>query len=68
MIHFNFVVSDAEAEEIMSAIHDQILKCHDDIIKSWGTGSREDPHKRAWFDQRIKFLQDLKKKMINTRV
>lgn len=68
MIHFDFVVSDVEAEEIMSAIHNQILNCHKGIIDSWGTGGHEDAAKRAWFDARIKYLEELKKKMTNRRL
>lgn len=68
MIHFDFIVSDAEAEDIMGAIHDQIIKCHSNRIESWGTSGQEDPAKKAWFEGRIRYLEELKAKMTNRRV
>lgn len=68
MIHFDFVVSDAEAEDIMDAIHDQVIKCHLDRIESWSTSGHDDPVKREWFTARIKYLEELKKKMTNRRL
>jgi hypothetical protein len=52
----------------MSAIHDQVIKCHTNRIEAWGTSGQEDPAKREWFAARIKYLEELKKKMTNRRV
>lgn len=68
MVRFDFVVSDAEAEDIMSAIHDQVIKCHLDRVESWGTSGHEDPARREWFTARINYLEELKKKMTNRRI
>jgi hypothetical protein len=61
MIHFDFIVSDEEAENIFDAINQQISESS--YIVFFG----EDKHKE-WHRGRLSFLQELSKKMTNTKV
>lgn len=62
MIHFDFIVDDAEAEAIFGALQDEIVKCMAAKIET------NLPSYDAWYDSRIKFLKELKGKMTNSKV
>jgi hypothetical protein len=64
MIHFDFVVSDADAENIFSSINLEINNYHLKIMEDTasGDGSLVDYYKR-----RIEYLKGLKLKMLNHR-
>jgi hypothetical protein len=61
MIHFDFIVSDAEAENLFNTISDQIANCQYEV--SFG-----DPNHREWYEGRITYLEALKAKMTNSKV
>ncbi len=72
MIHFDFMVSFEDAENIMGALQDEIGKMHQDIIKrmvSLGTNAKydEDPE-IIWLNARIEYIKALKMRMNNTCV
>ena len=62
MVRFDFIVDDFEAETIFDALQKEIVKCMVGKIET------NLPSYNAWYDARIKFLEDLKKKMTNSRV
>jgi hypothetical protein len=64
MIHFDFIVDDFEAESIFDAIQAEIVQCHVRLLDE----KPQWPEQIEWFEARIKFLEDLKKKMTNSRV
>lgn len=66
MIHFNFIVSDADAENIFSMIHDRINSNNMAIIKLIGKAGQE-PYIEA-YQQHNEYVKDLIKKMSNVRV
>jgi len=61
MIHFDFIVTDEEAENIFDAITQQVSESQ--YIVLFG----EDKHKE-WHRGRLSFLQELSMKMTNTKV
>ena len=42
MIHFDFVVEDVDAENIINCIHGEICKCHEDIMDCIIEGGKEE--------------------------
>lgn len=63
MVHFDFIVSDEEAQTIFECITDSIQGIQEDL-------SRHDPsHPNAlWFKEHIAYLKGLAAKMKNTKV
>ena len=75
MIHFDFIVDDIDAENIMDCIHQEVLKCKKEIHKIECGVSRlsdKSPEDREayinGYQKHAKYLQDLMKKMKNQRV
>ena len=67
MIHFDFIVSDVDAENIMSCFQAEIDKCNENIVAFYAQmgycPKAVEPYK-----SRIEYLKDLKTKMHNSRV
>lgn len=61
MIHFDFIVTDEEAENLMGAITDQ-------ISNSQYEANFGDPNHRSWYCGRITYLEALKEKMTNSKI
>ena len=64
MIHFNFVVSDADAENIFDALRQEIL----DMQIRYRDKERYTIDEREWFSDRCEYLRSLMLKMKNTYV
>ena len=66
MIHFDFIVSDVDAENIMGCIQTEIVNCHMKIQKCIVA---EDAQKVIdAYNSRIEYLEELKTRMHNSRV
>ena len=66
MIHFDFIVSDVDAENIMGCIQTEIVNCHMKIQKCIVA---EDAQKVIdAYNSRIEYLEELKTRMYNSRV
>ena len=63
MIHFDFVVEDVDAENIFDCINSEINRCNDRKFSTPAITLAE----YDWLDRHIAYLNELKKKMINTR-
>lgn len=63
MIHFDFVVSDVDAENILDCINCEISRCYSNSISGEITGAEIDA-----LSAHIKYLKELKLKMLNSRV
>lgn len=70
MIHFDFVVSDEDAENIFGCISSEINRCNDDLLKlvmAREFFNRDEDHKYAdSIKDHIAYLKELKLKMNNT--
>lgn len=66
MIHFDFTVSDADAENIFSIMRDRILHNNQQIIEMIGKSGKEDYI--AAYRRDNEYVEDLIKKMTNTQV
>jgi hypothetical protein len=66
MIRFDFTVSDADAENIFSIMRDRILHNNQQIIEMIGKYGKEDYI--AAYRRDNEYVEDLIKKMTNTRV
>jgi hypothetical protein len=71
MIHFNFVVSDAEAERIFDCVTEEIDKYENEILNiQWGYKNPLPQHAVetiSELQEQVNFLQALKSKMLNTK-
>jgi hypothetical protein len=67
MIHFNFTVSDADAENIFTILHNQISRNREEMLKLFAYGSLEYNMMRA-YERDNEYIRELIKKMTNTRV
>ena len=66
MIHFDFIVNDVDAENIMGCIQTEIVNCHMKIQKCIVA---EDAQKVIdAYNSRIEYLEELKTRMYNSRV
>lgn len=65
-VHFDFVVDDADAENIMDAIRAQSSKCNERIMERQGTSSH--PAEILALQNQKRYWQGLIPKMKNTRV
>jgi hypothetical protein len=63
MIHFDFVVDDVDAENIIGCIDAAINKCV--VMKHRGKMTK--PYVE-WFEEHMAYLEELKSKMKNTRI
>ena len=63
MIHFDFTVTDVEAETIFDVMNLEVSKCHTRKLKSNITKQHSE-----WLDKHIEYLTTLKKKMLNERI
>jgi len=74
MIHFDFYVSDEEANTIFECITDEIYRMEEEKLDWIGARSNSvDTCEKIkatiqWFENRISYLQELKSKMKNTKV
>ena len=65
--HFNFTVSDEEADTIFGCIRDEITKIKDEL--AYEISSNENHwHYTRWYHDRVKFLEDIIQKMKNHRL
>jgi hypothetical protein len=64
MIHFDFTVSDEDAENIFGCINLEITHCHVEIMENM-VKKNEDGIR--WYKKRIEYLKELKLKMLNDR-
>jgi hypothetical protein len=67
MIHFNFTVSDAEAENIFTILNNQISRNREEMLKLVAYGSLEYNMMRA-YERDNEYIRELIKKMTNTKV
>jgi hypothetical protein len=66
MIHFDFTVTDVDAENIFSMMRDRILRNNQQIIEMIGKPGKEDYI--AAYRRDNEYVEGLIKKMTNTRV
>ncbi len=66
MIHFDFIVSDADAENIFAIMRDRIVENNVIIMKMIGKSGQEDSI--VDYRQDNEYLEGLIQKMTNTRV
>jgi hypothetical protein len=69
MIHFDFIVDDVDAENILDLMQKDIVNCNRSIIKYMS--EEADPETQAsidWLNGHIEYLEELKLKMKSTRV
>ena len=66
MIHFDFIVTDEEAETIFSALSDEIDDCRISLLMRERQLAQLGHIK--WYEDRIAYLEGLKAKMTNTKV
>jgi len=62
MIHFDFIVTDEEAETIFDSIQDQIIASTRELFLGVNLDHKD------WHRGRITFLKELKVKMTNSKV
>jgi hypothetical protein len=71
MIHFDFIVTDLEAETIMDGLQELVITALQQQMKALLAASNKITGNRAmlkWSKMRLEFLEELKNKMKNTRV
>lgn len=71
MIHFDFTVTDEEAENIFDAISEEILRMKSYLVAQQFENLTSGFHidaKSDWFRSRINYLERLKSKMKNEKV
>lgn len=64
-VHFDFVVSDEEAETIIDCLRDEINDCRGGLVMAC---THDDEPYQEWYANRIFFLEALIAKMTNRRV
>ena len=67
MIHFDFTVSDADAENIFTILNNQISRNREEMLKLVAYGSLEYNMMRA-YKRDNEYIKELIKKMTNTKV
>ncbi len=67
MIHFNFTVSDADAENIFTILNNQISRNREEMLKLVAYGSLEYNMLKA-YKRDNEYITELIKKMTNTKV
>ena len=63
-IHFNFILSENDAENLIDIINDEKRRCLELRIEAL---SQKKMAEAKWFLKRSKYINSLKKKMKNTR-
>jgi len=66
VIHFNFIVTDEEAETIFRALSDEINDCKVSLLM--GERQLAQPGHVKWYEGRIIYLEELKAKMTNSKI
>lgn len=64
MIHFDFVVTDAEAETIFDGLQDQVVACITKMLLVQGPSAAA---VKAHLQQRVEYLKALQAKMLHSR-
>lgn len=67
MIHFNFTVSDADAENIFTILNNQISRNREEMLELVAYGSLEYNMLRA-YKRDNEYIRELINKMTNTKV
>lgn len=62
MIHFDFTVTDQEAETLFDCVRDEIAK------SKYGYGRLFDDTQRVWHETRVIYLESLISKMKNSKI
>lgn len=65
MVHFDFIVDDIDAENIMDAVHSEMCRCLAGVTNSMADGKTA--YERAYRDK-AEYYKELKAKMKNERV
>jgi hypothetical protein len=69
MIKFNFTLDDFDTETLFSCIHQEVCKCHEDILERLTKGhKKEEDTYIQWYVRRITYLENLKKKIQGDRI
>ncbi len=66
MIHFNFTVSDAEAEDIFNILNNQISRNREEMLELMVKG--DEWNMRGAYERDNEYIKQLMAKMINTKV
>lgn len=66
MVKFEFILTDHEAESLMSAVQSQIVQLHVNILDEMADKNRKDYIKA--YNDLIKYYKNIKIKMKNKRV
>jgi hypothetical protein len=66
MIHFNFTVSDADAENIFTILNNQIRSNHEEMLELMVKGDAW--NMREAYERDNEYITELIKKMTNTKV
>lgn len=66
MIHFNFTVSDAEAEDIFTLLNNQIHRNREEMLELMVKGDAW--NMREAYERDNEYITELIKKMTNTKV
>ena len=66
MIHFNFTVSDADAENIFNILNNQIVHNHEKMVKLVASG--DEYNTLGVYERDNEYIKQLIKKMTNTKV
>jgi hypothetical protein len=66
MIHFNFTVSDADAENIFAILNNQIVHNHAKMVKLVANG--DEYNMLGAYERDNEYIKELMAKMTNTRV
>ena len=66
MIHFNFTVSDAEAEDIFNILNNQISRNREEMLELMVKGDAW--NMRGAYERDNEYIKQLMAKMTNTRV
>jgi hypothetical protein len=66
MIHFNFTVSDADAENIFTILSNQIARSREEMLELIAKG--DESNMRQAYERDNEYIKQLMAKMTNTRV
>ena len=66
MIHFNFTVSDADAENIFTILNNQISRNREEMLELIANG--DESNMRQAYERDNEYIKELMVKMTNTKV
>ncbi len=66
MIHFNFTVSDADAENIFTILSNQIARSREEMLELIAKG--DESNMRQAYERDNEYIKELINKMTNTKV